>query len=180
MLLDRLDLGVEEFGEAWVVCHVLEVGVGAGLDAVARIETDGLGEVLEAIVGVAGHAGEDGETVKGKIGAVVLGEDGFEMGARVFVVSVVEQGDGEVEAFLAGEEFGNVARGLLGAGVDIHADALGQVGGAGSKQLLEGRRGFVELTVLHETKRGFVAGEGLGALVVCGCGNRAGNGTGAF
>ena len=61
----RLDLGVEELGEARVVCHVLEVGVGAGLDTISRVETDSLGEVLEACMGISGHAGQDGEAIKG-------------------------------------------------------------------------------------------------------------------
>ena len=68
------DLGVEEFGEAWVVGHILEVGVGAGLDAVPGVEADGLGEVFEAEVGVAGHAGEDSQAIEGVVGLVVFGD----------------------------------------------------------------------------------------------------------
>jgi len=178
--LRRSDLGIEEFGEARVVRHVLEVGVGAGLDAVARVEADGLGEVLQAVVGISGHAGEDGESVKGIVGAGVLCEDGFEMSACVFVVAVVEQGDGEVETFLAGEELGLTSRGLLGACVDVHANPLGQFSGAGGEQLLEGGGGLVELAVLHEPEGGFVTGECLGALAAGGCGDGSGNGARTF
>jgi len=71
--------------------HVLEVGVGAGLDAVLRVEVDGLRKVLEAGVRIAGHAGEDGEAIEGVIGLAVLGGDFLEMGARVLVVTVIEQ-----------------------------------------------------------------------------------------
>src|ERR1035441_7928206 len=91
-----LHLGVEEFGEAGVVGHILEVGVGAGLDAVFCVEADGLSEVFEAGVGFAGHAGEDGETIEGVVGLIVLGEDFLVMGARVLVVAFVQQGDGVV------------------------------------------------------------------------------------
>ena len=65
-----LGFGVEEFGEAGVVGHALEVGVGAGLDAVLGVEADGFGEVLDAVLGVAGHAGEQGEAVEGVVGGV--------------------------------------------------------------------------------------------------------------
>jgi len=94
--------------------------------------------------GVSGHAGEDGEAVEGVVRAGVVGEDFFQLGARVFVVAVVEQGDGVVVALLSGVEAGLVAGGLLGAGVDVHADALGEVCGAGGEQLFEGVAGFVE------------------------------------
>ena len=71
-----------------------------------RVEPDGFGEVLEAVVRVAGHAGEDGEAVEGVVGVVVLGDDLLELAARVLVVAVVEQGDGVVVALLVGEEGG--------------------------------------------------------------------------
>ena len=99
-----LAFGVEELGEAGIVSHVLKVGVGAGLDAVAGIVMDGLGEVFEAIGGVAGHAGEDGESVEGVVGCGVGRQDGFEMVSCVFVLAVVEQRDGVVVLLLmAGE-----------------------------------------------------------------------------
>ena len=58
---------------------------------------------------------------------------------------------------------------LLGAGVDVHADSLGEVGGAGGKQFFEGCAGLVELCLLHKAERGFVLGEGMGARAVGGC-----------
>lgn len=51
------DFGVEEFGEAGVLGDAVEVGVEAGLEAVLSVETDGLSEVVDAGVGVAGEAG---------------------------------------------------------------------------------------------------------------------------
>src|SRR5436305_13329559 len=99
-----LYLGVEELGEEGVVGHVLEVGVGAGLDPVAGVLADGLGEVFEAGVGIAGHAGEDGETVEDVVGLVVGLEDGLELLAGVFVVAVVEQGNSVVVALLRGSK----------------------------------------------------------------------------
>src|SRR5580704_4564543 len=107
-LQEELDLGVKELGEAWVVGHVLEVRVGAGLEAVARILADGLGEVLEAGVGVAGHAGEDGEAVESVVSLVVDLEDGLELFACVLVMAVVEERDGVVVALLGGGEGGVV------------------------------------------------------------------------
>jgi len=50
------------------------------LDAVARVETDGFGEVLEAVVGVSGHAGEDGEAVEGVVRAGVVRRGFFSTG----------------------------------------------------------------------------------------------------
>ena len=176
-----LDLGVEEFGEAGVVGHVLEVGVGAGLDAVAGVLADGLGEVLEAGVRVAGHAGEDGEAVEGVVGLVVGLEDGLELLAGVFVVAVVEQGDGVVVALFGVGEGGLALGDLLEAGVDVHADAVGEVAGAGGEHLVEGCRALVVFARLHEAECGLVVREGLGAVrcLRMGVGCRRGSG-GAF
>ena len=146
-----LDLGVEEFGEAGVVGHVLEVGVGAGLDAVAGVLAYGLGEVFEAGVGIAGHAGEDGEAVEGIVRLVVGLEDGLELLAGVFVVAVVEQGDGVVVALLGGGEGVLALGGLLEACVDVHANAVGEVAGTGGQHLGEGCVGVFKLAGLHET-----------------------------
>jgi hypothetical protein len=38
--------GIEQFGEAWIVGHVAEVRVIAGLEAAAGVEADGFGQML--------------------------------------------------------------------------------------------------------------------------------------
>src|SRR5947209_1086430 len=99
-----LDLGVEELGESGIVRHVLKIGVGTCLDTVARVTPDGLGEVLEAGLAVAGHGGEQGQTVEGIVGVLVILEDLLELLASVLVMAVVEQGDSVVVAlFVAGK-----------------------------------------------------------------------------
>ncbi len=162
----ELDLGVEQVGEARVVGHVLEVGVGAGLDAVAWIVADGLGEVLEALVAVSGEAGEDGEAVEGVVGGGMLLQDELEVLACVFVVAQVEQGDGVVVLFFVAGEAGFAFRDLEQAGVDVHADAVGEVSGGAGEHLVEGGVGFVVLALLHELQSGLIAGDGLGAAGV--------------
>ncbi len=174
------DLGVEEFGEAGVVGHILEVGVGAGLDTVFGVEPDRLSEVLETGVGLSGHAGEDGETIEGVVGLFVFGDDLLELGARVLVVAFVEQGDGVVVAFLQGGELGFVFGALLEAGIDVHADALGKVGRAGGEHVVEGGVRLVEFALLHQAQGGFVLSEGAGAGAVDGCGRGPGEGAGTL
>ncbi len=89
-------------------------------------------------MGVAGHAGEDGEAVEGVVRLVVRLEDGVELLAGVLVVAVVEQGDGVVVALLVAGEVGLALGDLLEACVDVHADAVGEIAGAGGEELVEG------------------------------------------
>jgi hypothetical protein len=174
------EFGVEELGEAGVVGHVLEVGVGACLDAVFAVEADGFGKVFQADVGVAGHAGEDGEAVEGVVGTVVFEDDLLEFGARVLVVAFVEQGDRVVVAFLVREEGGFALGDLLEAGIDVHADALGEVRWAGGEHLAECGVGLFVLALLHKADGGFVEGEGVGAGLVAGGSGNPGEGARAF
>jgi hypothetical protein len=162
----ELNLGVEEFGEAGVVGHVLEVGVGAGLDAVSGVVVDGLGEVVETASGVAGHAGQDGEAVESVVGGGVGGEDGVEVLARVFVVTVVEERDGVVVLLFVAVERGLAFGDLADAGVDVHADAVAKVAWAGKEHLVEGSVGLIVFALLHELEGGLVIGDHLGSTVV--------------
>ena len=93
-------------------------------------------------MGVAGHAGENGEAVEGVVGLFVRLEDGLELLAGVLVVAVVEQGDGVVVALFGGGKGVLPLDDLLEAGVDVHADALGEVAGAGGQHLVEGGWAF--------------------------------------
>ena len=91
-----LNLGVEQLGKAGIVGHVLEVGVGACLDAVVRVQADRLGQLFETGVRIASHAGEHGQTIECIVGLVVRGDDPFQLAARVFVVAVIQQRYGVV------------------------------------------------------------------------------------
>ena len=70
---------IEQFGKTRIVGHVLEVGVATGLDTVLRVELDGGDQVLKALLGLSGHAVENGEAVVRVVGFRVLLEDAFEL-----------------------------------------------------------------------------------------------------
>jgi len=53
--------------------------------------------------------------------------------------------------------------GLLEAGVDVHADAVGEVAGSGGEHLVEGCARVFVLAGLHELERGLIEAEGLSA-----------------
>ena len=159
----RLDLGVEELGEARVVGHVLEIGVGAGLNAVAGVVLDGFGEVFEALVRIAGHAGEEGHAVEGVVCVGCGGEDLAQVVAGVLVLAFVEQGDGVVVLFFGVGEVVLAFGRLHKAGVDVDADAVGELRGRGEQHLVEGGVGLLVLALLHELEGSLVAGEGGGA-----------------
>jgi len=113
----------------------------------ARIEADGFGEVLEVSGGASPvMAGENCKSVtKRTQSAHGVFRQGcvFRMGACVFVVAFVEQGDSEVEAFLAGVEFGFLFRDFCWyAGAHVHTDALCQIRGAGGSNWLNAAEGL--------------------------------------
>jgi len=145
-----LGFGVEEFGEAGVVGYGVEVGVGAGLEAVLGVEADGFGEVVDALLGVAGHAGEQGEAVEGVVRGFVLQENLLEVLAGVFVVAVVQQRDGVVVPLFVAFEAGGSLGDLGDAGRDVHADAVGEVVWGAFQHQDEGGVGLFVLAGLHE------------------------------
>src|SRR5665213_4425070 len=55
---------IQQLGKARIVGNAVEVGVGAGLDAVLRIQPDRLGQVFDALLGFARHAGQQREAVE--------------------------------------------------------------------------------------------------------------------
>ena len=69
---------------------------------------------------------------------------------------------------------------LLQAGVDVHADALGEIGRAGGEHLVEGSVGLLVFALLHQAEGGFVEGEGVGAGLVAGWRGDSGEGARAF
>jgi hypothetical protein len=151
--------GVKEFGEAGVVGYAVEVGVEAGLETVLAVEANGFGEVMDAGVGVAGHAGKEGEAVESVVGGLLLEEDGLKVGAGVFVVAVVEQGDGVVVALFVGLEAGGALVNLRDAGGDVHADAVGEILWCGLEHFGEGVVGLLVFPGLHELERGLIEAE---------------------
>ena len=92
--------------------------------------------------------------------------------AGVLVVAVVEQGDGVVVALFVAGEGGRALGDLQDAGVDVHADAVGEIGGAGGEHLVEGGVRLVVLACLHQVEGGFVEREGF-----CARASSAGGGT---
>ena len=155
-----LDFGVEELGEAGVFGDSIEVRVEAGLEAVLAVEADGFGEVFDAGVVVAGERGEQGKAVEGIVGRLLFEEDFLEVLAGVFVVALVEQGDGVVVALFVGLKAGRALVDLCDAGGDVHADAVGEVLRRGLEHLGERFVGFVILAGLHELERGLIESEG--------------------
>ena len=102
---------IEQLGEARIVGHVLEIGVAARLDAVLRIELDGGDQVLQALLGLAGNAVEDGEAVVCVIGRGVFLEDAIELVTSILVISRIKERNGVV-ILLAGRR--ECERGVLG------------------------------------------------------------------
>ena len=98
--------------------------------------------------------------------------------AGVFVVAVVEQGDGVVVALFVGFEGGGAFGDLRDAGGDVHADAVGEVVGRGGEHLVEGGVRLLVLAGLHEPEGGLVEGEGLCASCVVRRRGVAGEGAG--
>lgn len=150
------DFGVEQFGEAGVVGHVLEVSVGASLEAIAAIGSNGLGEAIEAVFDLSGDGLKDGETVVGIGGLGAEVEDGKELLAGFFEVVGVEQGDGVVVLLFEGVKDEGAAGELTLAGADVHAAPLGCVAGCGGQQLFKRDEGFFEFGLLHELQGGLV------------------------
>jgi len=150
LLLPGLGFGVEEFGEAGVVGYGVEVGVGAGLEAVLGVEADGFGEVVDALLGVACHAGEQGEAVEGVVRGFVLQENFLEVLAGVFVVAVVEKRDGVVVPLFVAFKAGGALGDLGDASGDVHADAVGEVVWGGVEHQDESRVRLLVLAGLHE------------------------------
>ena len=142
--------GVEQFGEAGIVGHIDKIGVAAGLDAVGRIELDGASEMVEGLLGLAGHAVEQGHAVMGKVGLRRSGEDGFELIAGFLIGADVEERDGVVVLLLGGFE----AEGGLGAVAladgEVDAGALEDLGRGLAGELVEEDAGLLKLALLHE------------------------------
>src|ERR1051325_10697486 len=90
-VLFRSHLRVDQLGEARVVRHVPEVGVVPGLEAVARIQSDGLGQVLEGVLIVTGQAIQYGQPVPPVIGRSRLFNDLIQVLARPNIVADVHQ-----------------------------------------------------------------------------------------
>ena len=155
----RSDFGIEEFGEARIFSDAIEVGVVTGLEAVLTFEADGFGEVLDAGVVVAGEGGEQGEAVEGVVGRLLFEEDFLEVLASVFVVALVEQGDGVVVALFVRLEVGGAFVDLCDAGGDIHANAVGEILRRGLEHFGEGVVGLIVFAGLHELERALVEGE---------------------
>jgi hypothetical protein len=154
-----LGFGVEEFGEAGVVGYAVEVGVKAGLETVLIVEADGLGEVFDASVVVAGHAVKESEAVKGVVGGFFFEEDVLKMLAGVVIIAVVEQRDGVVVALFVGLEGCGAFVNLRDAGRDVHTDAIGEVLWCGLEHFGEGFVGLLIFAGLHELERGLIERE---------------------
>ena len=110
-----------------IVGDRVEVGVQPRLEAVLAVQPDRLGEVLDAALGVAGHAGQQCKTVKGVVGGLLFQQDLGQVFARIVVVPVVQQRDGVVVALFVALELGRSLVDLRDARRDVHADAVGQI-----------------------------------------------------
>jgi hypothetical protein len=64
------------------------------------------------------------------------------------------------------------------AGIDVHANALGEFGRAREQHLVERGVGLLVLALLHEVDGSLIAGDGGGSAAVGGNGHGAGEGTG--
>src|SRR5258708_404292 len=84
-------LGVEHLREAWIVCHVLEVGIVLRLEAVLRIQADSVRQMLERAFNLSCKAIQAGETVESKISFGVLLLDFFHVSARLVVLASIHQ-----------------------------------------------------------------------------------------
>jgi hypothetical protein len=102
---------------------------------------------------------EQGEAVEGVVGGLVLEEDLLEVLAGVFVVALVEQGDGVVVTLFVSLEVGGAFVDLADAGGDVHADAVGEILGCGVEHRGEGFVGLLILAGLHELERALIEGE---------------------
>ena len=121
------DFRVEKFGEAGIFGYAIEVRVEPSLEAILAVEADGLGEVLDAAIVVTGQAGEEGESVEGVVGGLLLKKDLLQVLASILVVALIEQRYGVVVPFFVGLEIGGALIDLGDAGRDVHTNAVGEV-----------------------------------------------------
>ena len=127
---------------------------------------DGFGEVFEALVGVAGHAGEQGHAVEGIVGLGGDREDLAEVHPGVVELAFVEQGDSVVVLLFGVGEVVFAFGHLHEACVDVDADAVGELGGCGKQHLVEGGVRLLVFALLHKLESSLVAGERGGAACV--------------
>src|SRR6266568_1159176 len=91
---------IEQLGKAGIVSHVSEIGIVAGLEAVAGIEPDCFGQVLETLAGAAGKTFKHGEAVPDKVQSRTLGRQVLKVLTGSYEVAEVHKRDGEVVVLL--------------------------------------------------------------------------------
>src|ERR1700733_1341542 len=148
-----LNLRIEQLREAWIVSHILKVRVGTRLDSIAWILPDRLRQVLETLMRVACHAGQDRQPVQSILGLIVRLQNELELLPRILIMPIVQQRDGIVVVLLVTGKRVLSLRRLQQTRVAVHSCAFRQLSRASCQHLFERRMRLIVFPVLHQPQR---------------------------
>src|SRR5579883_981031 len=153
MRANLLRFRIKQLSKARIINHVLEIRVGARLNAVLAIQLDRRSQMLQAFLRLSRHAVQHRQSVMRKVRPLVLFQDIFQVVTRIFIIAGIQQRDRIVILLAQARKRSCTLLGLPFARCQIDLRSLYQLWRRSRQQLLKCGARFVELGFLHQLHR---------------------------